>query len=332
LLVFNQSCKKDTPIELQTKTILVSNEKWTKTSSYIIKGEVLDFKELENRNLALLSDNYYVFDSNLNVVLTDNLFQSIPDFMPKRLSNPFYTNQRSFIENKQYLNLNYFDKVTGIINNKIVVELKSLIGVPENGYAILLDDKEDKILNKSVKLFLKTEFDTVTGIGTQFNVFTGNDINSQRKSFENVSDNRFGRIASNKKGYLLYSLNSSLLRFLNPGLQVIDTNIYQSRPEKVFVSENKFFIQNNYGLFSTENGIEFLQTTNNFKAKCILSNDYMFGVMDKKTCILKLNNGSIQYLPILGLTENIIMGKIEVISFDNKIAIFTQEGVFQIKY
>lgn len=162
LLVFNQSCKKDTPIELQTKTILVSNEKWTKTSSYIIKGEVFDFKVLENRNLALLSDNYYVFDSNLNVVLTDNLFQSIPDFMPKRLSNPFYTNQRSFIENKQYLNLNYFDKVTGIINNKIVVELKSLIGVPENGYAILLDDKEDKILNKSVKLFLKTEFDTVT--------------------------------------------------------------------------------------------------------------------------------------------------------------------------
>jgi len=312
-LVFGSSCKKDSPIQTPSEKVMVNKNNWIKTSEFIFSNEVFDFKILQNGNLALLSENYYVFDSNLNVVYTDKLFQSIPDFMPKRLSNPFYTNQRSYIENKQYLNLNYFDKTTGIINSKIIAEPKSLIEVSDNGYAILLDDKEDKILNKSVKLFLKTEFDSATGNGTQFNVFTGNDINTYRKSFENIFDIWFSRIASNKKGYLLYSLNSGLLRFLNPGLQAIDTNIYQSRPEKVFASDNKFFIQNNYGLFSTENGIELLRISNYFDAKFLLNNDSMFGVMNKKTCILNLNDGSIQYLPVLGLSENIIMGDMKVI-------------------
>lgn len=331
MVVFYQACKKDTPNESKTETIVVSNDKWTKTSSYEFKGEVFDFKVLENGNLALLSQNYYVFDSNFNMVYSENLLQNILDFSPKKLSNPFYTNQRSSIENKQYLNLNYFDNTTGIINSKIITEPKSLIDISDNGYAILLDDKEDKIFNRAVKLFLKTEFDSATSSGKQYNVFTGNDINSKKRSFEKTFENRFSRIATTKKGYLLYSLNSTLLRFLDLSLMVKDTNVLRTIPEKVFSNDNYFFIQNNYGVYKTENGENFQLITNDFEAKCMVNDSLIYGVRKNKPSVLNLLNGNISELTTNQMNTNKWYSDIEAMSINNKIILFTENGVYQLK-
>lgn len=77
-------------------------------------------------------------------------------------------------KNKFYLIKNYFNEASGEIKNKNIIETQNLIAISKNGYGILMNDKDDKLLHKSINLLLKTEFDLL-GQGEQTSVFTGYD-------------------------------------------------------------------------------------------------------------------------------------------------------------
>ncbi len=332
LFIFNWSCKKDVPIGVKVNTNEIVATQWAKTSDFIYKGEVFDFKKLSSNAIVVLTNDYFVLDSNFNIRFSDPQFQDITNFKAKNLSNPFYTNSYNASQNKQYLIENYFDAVTGKIINIAVLEPHDLINIAENGYGILLDHKEDKVINQYLKLFLKTEFDTATSIGKQYNVLIGVDAKTRRKRFEKVFENWSDRMVTSKKGYLLYNSNSKIMRFLDLSLQVLDTNLYQTRPDRVFSNDQMFCIQNNYGLFSTENGKQFKLIESDFTAKRLIKDNLMYGVKEYKPCILNLVDGTINFLPTTGLAPEIYLNDCEAIVIDNKIVLFTKTGVFQIIY
>jgi hypothetical protein len=334
LLLFfllNLSCKKDAPIGINQTTNEISTTHWLKTSNNIFKSQIFDFKKLNDSTIALLANDYLVVDSNFNIRYSDQQFQLMNDYKAKNLTNPFYTNSANIEKGKQYLISNYFDAVTGRILSKSIIEPSDFINVSTNGYGILLDYGIDKVVNKWIKLFLKTEFDTTTSIGKKYSVLVGFDMKTTRKTFEKVFENNFNRVISNKKGYLLYHENAKLIRFLDPGLGVLDTSIFQSSPTSVFATDNMFYIQTSYGFFSTENGQQFTWVDYSFTAKRLLSNNLMYGVKEHKPCILNLSDGTTAFLPTRGLEPNTYIKDCEAIAIDNKIILFTNNGVFQIR-
>lgn len=332
LITVNWSCKKDVPIGVEVNTDEITTTQWKKTSDFICKGEVFDVKKLSNNTITLLAHDYFVLDSNFNLRISEPQFQGITNFRAKNLSNPFYINSYNASQNKQYLIGNYFDAATGNITNRVVLEPRDLINIAENGYGILLDNQEDKMINQYLKLFLKTEFDTATSIGKQYNVLIGVDVKTRKKRFEKVFDNWSDRMVTSKKGYLLYHSNSKIIRFLDLSLEVLDTNLYQTRPDRVFSTDQMFYIQNNYGLFSTENGQLFKLIAGGFTSKRLLNNQLMYGVKENKPCILNLSSGTISFLPMAGLEANTLVMNCEAIVIDHKIILFTDKGVFQIIY
>ncbi len=331
-LLFICSCKKDTPIYSATQTNDVNGLNWTKTSDFVNNGKVFDYKKLNPNNIALLTTAYWVMDSNLNLQFSEPQSSLIDNFKAKNLTNPFYLNAPNYVNKKEYLIQNYFDTITGKITNKRVFEPKDFINITDNGYGLLLDYGIDNTTNKWMKLFLKTEFDTATNVGKQFNVLVGIDMKTGRKSFEKEFGDYFSRVVTTKKGYMLYSNNGLLMRFLDRSLIALDTNIFRTAPTSVFATDNMFYIQNSYGFFSTENGQQFTWVSTDFTAKRLINDNLMYGVKEHKPCILNLIDGTTTFLPTTGLAPNTYIKDCEAIVIDDKIVLFTNSGVYQISY
>lgn len=335
-LLLNIGCKKDIAIQdSNIAPINVNANKWLKTSDFIIQQEVYDSKMLNNGNIAVLADNFYVFDSMFRLVLVNNLYQgSIYDYQAKRLSNPFYTNKTGADGKSQYLIQNNFDEDNGKVNTQSVVEFSAFFDVSDNGYGILLDDKDDKVLKKSIRLFLKTDQDTIPNRLKQQCLFTKRDAGASTNNIiQKELGAEFSRIACTNRSYLLYNKNSYLgLTFIDPSFNRIDTNIYKQEVDMVLATDDAFYIKNDYGLFYTQNGESFLNINQSFKPFCLLTNDMMFGVNNEKPCVFNLTTKTFTYLPVDGLPRPYFTKLDYAIGINNNIVLFTKEGIYQIKY
>ncbi len=334
-LLLHVGCRKDAAIEDSTNKPVTTNvDKWLKTSDFILQQEVYDCKKLINGNMVVLADNYYIFDSMFRLVLATNLYQSsMSIYQAKRLSNPFYTNKSGADGKTQYLIQHNFDEADGKINAQSVVDFNAFFDVSNNGYGILLDDKEDKILKNSIRLFLKTDQDTIPNRLKQICLFTKREAGSSNNIIQKEVGTAYNRIACTKRNYLLYSSNSFMgLNFIDASFNQIDTNIYKSEVELVFATDDAFYIKNSYGLFKTQNGESFLNITQTFKPMCLLNNELMFGINNEKPCVFNLITQSFTYLPADGLPRTYFTKSDYAIGINNTIVLFTKEGVYQLKY
>ena len=332
----NGGCKKEPAIQSENNApVGVSADKWLKTSDFIIWQEIYDSKLLKNGNVAILADNYYVVDSLFRLVSAYNLYQStIPVYQAKRLSNPFFSNRAGTGANRQYLIRNNFDEENGKIYSQNIVEFNAFFDVSDKGYGVLLDDKEDKILKKSIRLFLKGDQDTVHDRIKQELIFTKQEIGAPNNNvIQKVIKTGYYKIACTKSNYLLYNdLNYEGLKFLDPSFNERDTNIYKHWVDQVFANDDVFYIKNVSGLFQTKDGTTFLNITSTFKPRCLLTSNLMFGINDNKPCVFNLTTKAFTYLPIDGLPSVYLADFGNVIAFKNNIVWFTNEGVYQIKY
>lgn len=331
----NGGCKKDPAIQSENNApVGVNADKWLKTSDFIIQQEVYDSKLLKNGNVAILADNYYVVDSLFRLVSAYNLYQSsISVYQAKRLSNPFFSNRGGSNGKSQYLVQNYFNEEDGRIIGQGVVEFNAFFDVSDKGFGILLDDKDDKVLTKSIRLFLKGDQDTIPDRMKQALIFTKKELTGQVNHVQKVIEAGYYRIACTKSNYLLYNdYNYGGLKFLDPSFNERDTNIFKQQVDQVFANDEAFYIKNVSGLFQTKDGTTFLNITSTFKPRCLLTSNLMFGINNHKPCIFNLTTKALTYLPIDGLPNVYLVDYGNVIAFKNNIVWFTNEGVYQIRY
>lgn len=336
LLLLSISCKKDAALQNTNQaTLTVNQDKWTKTSEYILQHEVYDTKILQNGNVAVLANNYIVFDSTFTLLSVTDLFQgSIDSYYAKRLSNPFLTNRTGADGKSNYLIQNYFDEINGKLLSQNIVEFSSFFDVSNNVYGILLDDKVDKVLKKSIRLFMKTDRDTTSTQYVQSGLFTKKEAGSTSNNIiQKKVGTEFNRIACTKKDYVLYNNRNYMgLKFIDPSFYQLDTSIYKQEVSSVLANDEAFYIKNNVGLFETENGSSFLNINSTFNPKCLLTQNLMFGVNNGKACVFDLSTRLLTYLSEVGLPRSYLTDKDYAIGFNNNIVLFTKEGVYQIKY
>lgn len=331
-LLVNMSCKKEEAIQSQPASI---ESMWTRTSDLIIRQQIYDIKVLKNGNIAVLADQYYVLDSLFNLVSVYNLYQSsIPFYQAKRLSNPFYSNRNSSDGRSMYLMQNYFNETTGSINSQNITEFSTFFDLSDKGWGMLLDDVEDKILGNSIRLFLKTEQDTVPGYFKQNSLLTKNEVRRRNNSFQPIIiGTEYNRIACTKRKYLLYNAcNYSGLKFLDPSFISLDTNIYKQTVESVFATDNAFYIKIMHGLFETVDGETFLEIAESFSPKCLLSNNLMFGENNSKPCLFNLTTKALTYLPTAGLPRTVLTEDDYATGINGYVILFCKEGVYRIKH
>ncbi|TAE83566.1 MAG: hypothetical protein EAY81_08340, partial [Bacteroidetes bacterium] len=275
-----------------------------------------------------------VVDSLFRLVSVHNLYQSsISSFQAKRLSNPFFTNRGGGDGKSQYLIQNTFNEENGKIQGEGVVEFNDFFDVSDKGYGFLLDDKEDKVLTKSIRLFLRGDQDTIPDRMKKSLIFTKKEFKGQFHYVQKVIEAGYYRIACTKSNYLLY--NNSYhdgLKFLDPSFNERDTNIFKRQVDQVFANDEAFYIKNVSGLFQTKDGTTFLNVTSTFKPRCLLASNLMFGINNHKPCVFNLTTKAFTYLPKDGLPNVYLVDHGNVIAFKNNIVWFTNQGVYQIKY
>ena len=331
-LLINISCKREEAIQSQP---VIIEGKWTRMSDFVIPQQIYDSKILKNGNIAVLADEYYVLDSLFNLASVYELYQSsIPSHQAKRLSNPFYSNRNSSDGRSKYLIQNYFNETNGSINSQSITEFSTFFDLSEKGWGMLLDDVEDKILNNSIRLFLRTDQDTLPHHFNQHSLLTKNEVRERNNSFQPIIiGTEYNRIACTKRKYLLYNTgNYSGLKFLDPSFISLDTNIYKQTVESVFANDNAFYIKNTNGLYETVGGETFLKIAESFNPKCLLSNNLMFGENNYKPCILNLTTRALTYLPTVGLPRTTLNEYDYAIGINGYVVLFCKEGVYRIKY
>jgi hypothetical protein len=327
LLLIILGCKKDEPQNY------IATTQWIKINTLAVSSSILDTKLYPNGNIGFLEQNYYLIDSNGNLLQSYNLPQSSV-YKSQRIANQTYINFSGSIvvgTPKYYLfSYDYSDQ--GYIKQQGVIDPKYFVPIKDDEYATILDDKIDKPTDKKpIRLFYANIRDSI-----QNNRYwvTKRDLNLNRedsKYFELPGP--YTNFLTTNSAYLFYSIFDAKIIVFDKNFNPTGTSLRTYTPSCIKASDDAFYIQYSDKLYKTIYGNDYSLIADKFSLHEIVNDTTLVGLSNKEPALFDLKNNNITIIGKNGLPGDFsrYTDMCKITAIGNKLFWFSPFGTYMYK-